>query len=102
MEMLFGIIVIVNMLKVEVVQCRSGKVISELRDKPYHEGLQRLNLYSMAYRRKRRDIILVFKILQKIDRIEASNFFIQAVYKQDNETRTHSMKQFKLKFESDL
>ncbi len=44
---------IAYMKKVEEVQCRATKVIPELRDKPYQERLQSLNLYSMEYRRKR-------------------------------------------------
>ncbi len=38
--------------KVEGVQCRATKVIPELRDKPYQERRQSLNLYSMEYRIK--------------------------------------------------
>ncbi len=44
---------IADMTKFEGVQCRATKVIPELRDKPYQERLQSLNLYSMEYRRKR-------------------------------------------------
>ncbi len=44
---------IVDMKKVERVQRRAIKVILRLRDKPYQERLQSLNLYSMEYRTKR-------------------------------------------------
>ncbi len=37
---------IADMKNVEGVQCRATKVILELRDKPYQERLQSLNLYS--------------------------------------------------------
>ncbi len=78
--------------KVEGVQCRTTKVILELRDKPYQERLRSLNLYSMEYRRKRGDLIQAYKILKKLDRIDPSKFFIQTKYKA---TRSHSMKLFK-------
>ncbi len=45
---------IADMKKVEGVQCRATKVIIELRDNPYQERLQNLNVYSMEYRRKRK------------------------------------------------
>ncbi len=48
---------IADMKKVEGVQRRATKLILELRDKPYQERLQSLNLYSMEYRRKRGDMI---------------------------------------------
>ncbi len=60
---------IADMKNVEGVQCRATKVSPELRDKPYHERLQSLNLYSMEYRRKGGDMIQTYKILKRIDRI---------------------------------
>ncbi len=45
------------MKNIEGVQCRTTKVIPELRDKPYHERLHSLNMYSMEYRRKGGDMI---------------------------------------------
>ncbi len=84
------------MKKVDGMQCRATKVIPELRDKPYQERLQRLNLYSMEYRRKRGDMIQTYKILKKIDRIDPVKFFTQPKYKG---TRSNSMKLFKPRFE---
>ncbi len=69
------------MQKVEVVQCRDTKVIPEYRDKHYQERLQSLNLYSMEYRRKRRDTIQAYTILKTIDRIDHSKFFTETKYK---------------------
>ncbi len=42
---------VADIRKVEGVQRRATKIIPELRDQPYHERLQSLNLYSMEYRR---------------------------------------------------
>ncbi len=80
------------MKNVEGVQCRATKVILELRDKPYKERLQSLNLYSMEYRRKRGDMIQANTILKKIDRIDPCKFFIQI---KNKGTRSHSLKLFK-------
>ncbi len=80
------------MTKVVGVQRRATKVIPELRDKPYQERLQSLNLYSMEYRRKRGDMIQTYKILKKVDRIDPIKFFTKTKYKG---TRSHSIKLFK-------
>ncbi len=87
------------MKKVDGVQRRVTKVILELRDTPYQERLQSLNLYSLQYRRKMEDMIQAYKILKKIDRIDPSTFFTQTKYK---ETGSHSMKLLKPEFESEL
>ncbi len=84
------------------MQHRATKVILKLRDKPYQERLQSLNLYSMEYRRKGGYMIQAYKILKKIDRIYPSKFFIQTKYKGTRSRTTHSMKLFKPQFESEL
>ena len=53
----------------------------------------------MEYRRKRGDMIQVYKILQNIDRIDADKFFTQVHYKG---TRGHSKKLYKPKCKADL
>ena len=52
----------------------------------------------MEYRRKRGDMIQVYKILNQLDRIEPSTFFIMS----QNTTRGHSKKIFKQRFEKEL
>ncbi len=44
-------------------------------------------------------MIQAYKIMQTIDRLDPSNFFIQTKYKG---TRSHSMKKFKPQFQSEL
>ncbi len=76
------------MKNVEGVQHRATKLILELRDKPYQERLQSLNLFSMEYRRKGGYMIQAYKILKMIDIIDPNKFFIQTKYKG---TRSHSI-----------
>ncbi len=90
---------IADMKKVEGVQRIATKVILGLRNKPYQERHQSLNLYSMEYRRNRGDTIQTYKILKKIYRIDPIKFFTQTKYKG---TRSHSIKLFKPRFESEL
>jgi hypothetical protein len=53
----------------------------------------------MEYRRKRGDMIQVYKIMHKFDRIDAAIFFNKAQY---NGTRGHSNKLFKSRCKSEL
>ncbi len=53
----------------------------------------------MEYRRRRGAMKQVYTILKKIDRIDPCKFFIQTKYKG---TRSHSMKLFKPRIESEL
>jgi ribonuclease P/MRP protein subunit RPP40 len=48
----------------ERVQRRATKLIPELKRLPYEERLKRLNLQSLEVRRKRQDLLEIFKILK--------------------------------------
>ena len=50
--------------KVEAVKYRATKLIPELKDKPYDDRLKTLQLPSLTYRRKRGDMIQMYKIAQ--------------------------------------
>ena len=88
----------IDVKKVEGVQRRATKIIPDLKDKPYQERLKCLKLYSMEYRRRRGDMIQVYKILNEMDRLETSNFFT----KRENITRGHSKKLFKSRFKQEI
>ena len=76
---------------VENVQRRATRLIPELRNLSYSERLQELNLPTLLYRRKRADMIQVFKIMKGIDDVPIEDFFQVA----DSSTRGHSLKLFK-------
>jgi hypothetical protein len=90
---------IADIKKVEGVQRRATKTIPSLQDKKYQERLKILKLYSMEYRRKRGDMIQVYKLLHDIDRVEKSIFFTMSLY---TRTRGHSKKKFKGRCETTL
>ena len=75
-------------LDIEKVQRRATKLVPHLRDKPYSERLRTLNLTTLAYRRKRTDILQVFRIINQIDNIPFDQFFKFNV----NNTRGHQWK----------
>ena len=77
---------------IESVQRRATKLVPGLAGLSYQERLTKLKLPSMVYRRKRGEMIQVFKFLHNIWNIEDENFLPPAI---DNRTRGHSLKLFK-------
>ena len=59
--------------KVESTQRRATKLISQLKDKIYEERLRELELPSLVYRRKRRD--MMFKVINGLVRMDTSALF---------------------------
>ena len=55
---------------IERVQRRATKIISNLKDLPYSERLQKLNLATLDYRRKRADLLEVYRITEGIHSID--------------------------------
>ena len=66
---------------VENVQRRATRLLPELRHLSYSERLQELNLSTLLYRRKRADVIQVFKIMKGFDDIRIEDFFEFADYR---------------------
>ena len=78
--------------KLEAVQRRATKMVAGLNDKPYEERLKNQDLPSLTYRRKRGDIIQVFKIVNGLVNINLESLFTP-VY--SSRTRGHAQKMFK-------
>ena len=64
-----------DILKVESVHRRATKMIGGLSSLPYQERLKTLKLRSLVYRRRRRNKIQIFKILNDYVRIDKNQFF---------------------------
>ena len=67
-------------------------MIQPLRDLPYHVRLCQLNLPSLAYRRRRGDMILIYQITHELINIPFSTFFI---FSPITSTRGHNYKLLK-------
>ena len=80
-----------DMKKIERVQRRATKLIPEIHNRPYQERLRYLKLPSLAYRRRRGDMIYLYKIMSGNINIRKEDFFAAT---QCN-TRGHSQKVFK-------
>ena len=83
----------------ERVQRRATKVLRKLRDLPYPERLRRLNQPSLVYRRRRSDLIQVYRVLHGIDHLDYTKFFNLAV---GSHSRGHTLKLVKQRTNSRL
>ena len=79
---------ITDIKAVERVQKRATKMITSLRQQPYIDRLRTLKLPSLEYRRRRGDMIQVYKIMYQKDRIDPDTFFQLA----ESTTRGHELK----------
>lgn len=80
-----------DVLKIERVQRRATKMVSEISHLSYEDRLRTLDLYSLFYRRRRGDMIQVYRIMHGLDRVSPDQFFTRAPI---SATRGHSMKLF--------
>ena len=75
----------------ENIQRRATRMIPELKGLSYTDRLQHLKLFSMDHRRKRGDMIQLFKILNGFENIDAQTMFTFAT----SQTRGHNKKLYK-------
>ena len=88
----WGPLYLLDIHSVERAQRRATKLVKSIQHLQYPERLKQLNLPSLQFRRKRGDMIQVFKIINNIDRVNVRHFF-QTV---DNRTtRGHPHKLYK-------
>ena len=85
--------------EIEKVQRRATKLIPSLRNLCYEDRLRKLKLPSLCHRRRRGDMIQVYKITSGIDRIDPQLFFCRP---EKSSTRGHSQKLTKQHSRTDL
>ena len=64
--------------EVEAIQHRITKMIPSIKDMTYEDRLKFLKLPSLVYRRKRGDMILMYKIMNGLVRIDPNELFTPA------------------------
>lgn len=77
-----------NKQLIENVQRRATRLVPDLRDLSYEERLYNLNLPTLEYRRKRGDLIQLYKMIHGMDDINVTKF----VSFNTNTTRGHIFK----------
>ena len=87
-----------NIPLIENVQRRATRMLPDLKGLSYGERLESLKLPTMHYRRKRYDLIQLFKIVHGYEDIKPDNFFEF----NDNCTRGHLFKVVKPRCEKTL
>ena len=75
--------------KLEKVQRRATKCLTDLKDCSYSERLVKLKVPSLSYRRHRADLIQTFKIVKGLEDIQPSTFF---KFSSHGKTRGHKYK----------
>ena len=70
------------------MQRRARRLVPDLRDLSYEERLYNLNLPTLEYRRKRGDLIQLYKMIHGMDDIDVTKF----VSFSTNTTRGHTLK----------
>ena len=86
-------------LEIEKVQRRATKMISNISHLSYENRLRHLKLDSLAFRRRRSDMIQVYRIIHKIDNINFTDFF---QFNVESATLGHSLKLKKPRINNNL
>lgn len=87
-----------DIAKIEKVQRRFTKMIPGMSRYSYKDRLLKLNMLTLEERRKRLDLILLYKIIFKYVEMDFTNY----IEFTDNQTRGHNFKIKKRKFYTDL
>ena len=81
-----------DMKSVEKIQRRATKLVSSIKDLSYEDRLKALKLPSLVYRRRRGDMIQMYKIMNGLVRVEVKTLFSPTAL---SHTRGHHQKVYK-------
>ena len=84
-------------IEIEKVQHRATKLVQNIKNQPYPQRLRYLKLDSLKFRRRRCDMLQVFRILKGIDKLEVNKFF---EFHDGPNTRGHPLKLKKMRVNS--
>ena len=85
--------------QIEKVQQRATKLVKTISHLPYSDRLRHLKLDSLKYRRRRADLIQVYRIIYEVDKIDTNDFFTLS---ENHRTRGHQKKLLKLRANTSL
>ena len=87
------------MIELEKIQRRATKLVKGLQNYSYEDRLKSLGLPTLLYRRKRADMLEVFKILNGFSNVDGESFF--QINKREG-SRGHSLTLIKPKPNTDI
>ena len=73
---------------IEAVQRRATRMVPTLTNMCHKDRLTKINMFSLAYRRRRGNLIQVYKLLHNVDNVKADYLF----HINDSITRRHDLK----------
>ena len=82
---------------IESVQRKATKLVKYMKNWSYPERLRELGLPTMIYRRRRADVLQIFRIIRGTDKVQSNKIFQLAG---DIVTRGHSLKLYKVRASS--
>ncbi len=87
-----------NREKTEKVQRAAMSWVPSLRDLSYEERLKKLQLPTLTARRERRDMIMLYKCAEGIEKIDVNEYVIPS----QSSLRGHSKKLYKKRLKKDV
>ncbi|CAL4249629.1 unnamed protein product [Meganyctiphanes norvegica] len=78
--------------KLEKVQQRATRLVPELRGLTYEQRLKQLGLTTLEERRRRGDLIEVYKIMHGVDRVDRKQFFKLISETHSHDTTGHNLR----------
>ena len=78
--------------KLEKVQQRATRLVPELRGLTYEQRLKQLGLTTLEERRRRGDLIEVYKIMHGIDKVDRKQFFKLISETHSHDTTGHDLR----------
>lgn len=88
--------------KLERIQRRITKSIKECKGMQYVDRLNKLHLTTLETRRSRADLLQVYRIMNKIDKLEPSTYFTTSLSEKSSSLRGHSQKILKTRFKTNI
>ena len=77
-----------HIIMIGAVQRRATRMVPTLTNMCYKDRLTKIDMFSLAYRRRRGDLIQVYKLLHNVDNVKADYLF----HINDSITRGHDLK----------
>ena len=80
-------------IQIEAIQRRASKIIPSIAHLSYTERLKFLKLDTLFYRRRRCDLLQVYRIMNQVDKLDFNTFFKLNTYNTRGNTKKNYVNQ---------